>query len=93
MGIAWPSPVTVDLLLCNMKLLYEAMSTDTSKMFEDLPEPFSCFVPFLHTFNSAKRCTDMGFYISNVRRVNGKRISRRIRFCRAERRPFGVTCC
>lgn len=21
LGIAWPSPVTVDLLLCNMKLL------------------------------------------------------------------------
>lgn len=30
LGIAWPSPVTVDLLLCNMKLLYEAMSTETS---------------------------------------------------------------
>lgn len=26
LGIAWPSPVTVDLLLCNMKLLYEDMS-------------------------------------------------------------------
>lgn len=40
MGIAWPSPVTVDLLLCNMKLLYEDMSTETSMFFEELPGPF-----------------------------------------------------
>lgn len=40
LGIAWPSPVTVGLLLCNMKLLYEAMSTEASIFFEELPGPF-----------------------------------------------------
>lgn len=40
LGIAWPSPVTVDLLLCNMKLLYEDMSTETSIFFEELSGPF-----------------------------------------------------
>lgn len=39
LGIAWPSPVTVDLLLCNMKLQYEAMSTEASVCFEELPGP------------------------------------------------------
>lgn len=39
LGIAWPSPVTVDLLLCNMKLLYEDMSTETSVFFEELFRP------------------------------------------------------
>lgn len=39
LGIAWPSPVTVDLLLCNMKLPYEAMSTEASVCFEELPGP------------------------------------------------------
>lgn len=33
LGIAWPSPVTVDLLLCNMKLLYETVSTGASLFF------------------------------------------------------------
>lgn len=44
LGIAWPSPVTVDLLLCNMKLLYEDMSTETCSVlglfFEEQPGPF-----------------------------------------------------
>lgn len=35
LGIAWPSPVTVDLLLCNMKLLYEEMSTEMFGFFLD----------------------------------------------------------
>lgn len=30
LGNAWLSPVTVDLLLCNMKLLYEDMSNEIS---------------------------------------------------------------
>lgn len=49
LGIAWPSPVTVDLLLCNMNLLYEHMSTETSIfIFEELSEPFSqTLLPFL----------------------------------------------
>lgn len=76
LGIAWPSPVTVGLLLCNMKLLYEAMSTEASIFFEELPGPFIqkelCFLPSLHIFNSTKLCTDMGFYICNVCCVNGK---------------------
>lgn len=74
LGIAWPSPVTVDLLLCYMKLLYEAMSTET--FFEELPASFiqkeRCFLPTLHIFNSTKLCTDMGFYICSVCRENGK---------------------
>lgn len=75
LGIAWPSPVTVDLLLCYMKL-YEAMSTETSIFFEELPAPIIqkelCFLPSLHIFNSTKLCTDMGFYICSVCRENGK---------------------
>lgn len=78
LGIAWPSPVTVDLLLCNMKLQYEAMSTEASVCFEELPGPSIekkkktlCFLPSTHIFNSTL-CTDMGFYICNVCCVNGK---------------------
>lgn len=37
LGIAWPSPVTVDLLLCNMNLLYE--ENETLKFFEELLGP------------------------------------------------------
>lgn len=40
LGIAWPSPVTVDLLLCNMKLLYEDMSNETSIFFDELSGHF-----------------------------------------------------
>lgn len=76
LGIAWPSPVTVDLLLCNMKLLYEDMSTETSIFFlrNYLDPSFKnnfCFLPSLHIFNSTKLCTDMGIYICNVCCVNG----------------------
>lgn len=74
LGIAWPSPVTVDLLLCTMKLLL--WSYVCWKMFEDLPEPFFwsglSFLPFLTIFNSTTLCTDMGFYICDVCCVNGK---------------------
>lgn len=57
LGIAWPSPVTVDLLLCHMKLLYKDMSTETSIFFEEPCGPFiqkrTLFFPFssLHIFN------------------------------------------
>lgn len=80
LGIAWPSPVTVDLLLCNMKLPYEATSTEASVCFEELPghsigekkkKILVLFPLRIYIFNSTL-CTDMGFYICNVCCVNGK---------------------
>lgn len=49
LGIAWPSPVTVDFLLCNMKLIYEDMSTEISIFLRTYLDPSYkekvCFFP------------------------------------------------
>lgn len=45
LGIAWPSPVTVDLLLCNMKLLYEDVSMKPLLFLKDYLD-LSLLFPF-----------------------------------------------
>lgn len=71
LGIAWPSPVTVDLLLCTLRLLYENVSTETSKNF---------FSPSLHIFKSTKTMYRYGFLYLQCLLYKWKSICEWIRF-------------